>query len=84
MSNDKRNRGIGSGSHMTAKMIANDPTEEQIWGPIDPATGLHTGGGLAELNRDPMSRFGQKTSEAVERKHVMMLPYGREKLLGNN
>jgi len=29
----------------------NDPTEEEIWGPIDPLTGEHMGGGLADRER---------------------------------
>lgn len=53
----------------------NDPTEDEIWGPIDPITGERIGGGLADKERAnrkpkaneilPMSDYVDKTDYSL-------------------
>jgi hypothetical protein len=56
----------------------NDPTPVEIWGPINPKTGLHMGGGRAEQERD--NRIDHTDVMKVD---LLMLPFGRGKLIGN-
>ena len=59
----------------------NDPTPEQIWGPINPQTGLHMGGGLADLER---ANRRETSGGEVRSVQLLMLPFGRGKLLGSD
>ena len=55
------------------------PTLEEIWGPRDPETGNHMGGGLAEYER----RSRPDKADEAKKVALRMLPYGRGKLIGN-
>lgn len=56
----------------------NDPTPVEIWGPINPKTGEHMGGGRAEQERDNSANQAD-----VMKVDLVMLPFGRGKLIGN-